>query len=955
MKQPLKYHIIIFFLLIGFRLSSQAVYQIDTDYPVHELDPHLLYVPEKNQSFSPLEILQDTTITFSSGNSLSRLLFESKVYWGKLKVRTADSLKGWTLQFKDAFIGGPAWAKGNGQVDVYAYTGSELLFHKKSGVEYPKNERDINQNWVLNRISLDDMALDTEVTLVIRVKGNSLGYPPFFRLNLRGPTQAYYHQVYQFNNTFNIFMFGVSFIIFLYHLLQFVYLRERIFLVFSLWLMFCALTMWMSIGGLLGLFTTFRFQVWMIIANMLYFVFWFFGRSFVGSKKKFPVLDKFILVLAFLILAEMVLVLFIATILKKEPFFLDYGFHYLVLFTFSIYGIILSFVLILKKDNFARYFGIGAIIGYFFFSIGSLWSAGLISYPGFDPYAWGMFSQIVIFSFGIAYRRQVISKKANEEKLQAEKNISEMQRGRDLDEIKSKFFANISHEFRTPLSLILGPLQGAERAQNGHSSKYILNETSYNILSRNANRLHNLVDQLLDLSKLESGHVHLSLTNGKMIEFLKAIFFSFESMAERNGINFNINFPHEIDHAYFDKDKLEKIVSNLVSNAIKYTPSNGTVSVSVEDNEGSLYIEIADNGKGIKKEDIKKIFERFYRVEGSEEKGSGIGLALTKELVELHNGQINVYSTIGEGTTFKIHIPHTLEKLPEHRHILDAHDISYKSENKVSNITSALAAIEDAQNTNPTSDKQLVLIVEDNPDLRTYINTVVSKRYRTLLARDGDQGERLAFEHIPDVIISDVMMPKKDGYALCNSLKNNQKTSHIPIIMLTAKAGFDHRMEGFTQGADAYLTKPFKDGELMLRLQNMIESRQKMWKQFQSLDLSLLKDMNLESVDDQFVQEVMHSIKENLDNELFGVEDIARSVGFSRSQLHRKLKAVLNKSCNQLIVEIRMNEAKHMLELRTGNVSEVAYSVGYSNLPYFTKSFKKQFGVLPSKVEKARP
>ncbi|NNF34459.1 MAG: response regulator [Saprospiraceae bacterium] len=534
----------------------------------------------------------------------------------------------------------------------------------------------------------------------------------------------------------------------------------------------------------------------------------------------------------------------------------------------------------------------------------------------------------------------------------ASAKIAEMERIRDLDEIKSKFFANISHEFRTPLSLILGPLRRAEKRRNGVGNKYTLDETSYHLLNRNANRLQNLVDQLLDLSRLESGQVYLSLEQGNMIQFLRSIVFSFESMAERSGINYITNFPPEIEGVFYDKDKIEKIISNLITNAIKYTPSNGSVTICIQEKEGAILFEVTDTGKGIKNKDIKRIFERFYRVEGSEEKGSGIGLALTKELVELHNGQINVSSTIGEGTTFKVRLPFTLRGLPDNVHVLNHNGVSENHEKKSTPFIKEDAQLvrEDSDNNQSINEKPLALIIEDNEDLRSYISSIVDKKYKTLLAKDGEHGERMAFEHIPDIIISDVMMPRKDGFALCNSLKNNDKTSHIPIIMLTAKAGYDNKMEGLTQGADAYLTKPFKEEELIIRMTNLVEARKKIWEQFKSLDLSLINDASLQSIDDKFLQEVINVIKNNMDNEYFSVEDIGREVGFSRSQLHRKLKAIINKSANQLIIEIRMNEAKRMLEHKTGTVSEIAFSVGYSNLPYFTKSFKKQFGVLPSKV-----
>jgi DNA-binding response OmpR family regulator len=254
-----------------------------------------------------------------------------------------------------------------------------------------------------------------------------------------------------------------------------------------------------------------------------------------------------------------------------------------------------------------------------------------------------------------------------------------------------------------------------------------------------------------------------------------------------------------------------------------------------------------------------------------------------------------------------------------------------------------------ASNGNGTP-QPLVLLVEDNPDLRLHVADILAGRYQLLTAEDGMKGERLAIEHIPDLIISDVMMPGKDGYQLCNDLKTNTKTSHIPIIMLTAKAGQENKIEGLTLGADAYLTKPFDAEELLIRIQNLIDNRVKLWEHFNAKELVVVRDVTVQSLEDEFLDRVLQVIRANLDNELFSVGDLAKAVGFSKSQFNRKLKAICNKTPNQLIIEFRLNEAKRMLKDQVGTVSEIAYSVGYSNMSYFTKSFKEQFGVLPSKV-----
>ncbi len=930
----------------------QSVYQVDSQYPVHPLTHKLAIIADPDASLNPQQILSDTSLQFSSRNDFSRYLHPDTTYWAKMTLQTPDSLSDWTLHFEDKKFGLPAWGLSNGRVDVYAYTDNELLFHRKTGADYTRQERDIGEKWMVNRVNVGDLPLNRPIDLIVRVEGNSFGYPPFFQLSLRDPEHQHYHPLFEFNTSFNIFMFGVTFIIFLYHLLQFIYLKQRVFFWFSVWLLFCMLIQAMTVGLLLGSISNFKFPVWMIIANGIFYTFWFFGRSFINSKQKFPVLDKFILALAIIVCVEIIGTVLYIILFDVNPIMIRIGVHYRLVVGYSIASLALSIILTLKKDPFARYFGFGAIIISLAFFIGGLWTEGIII-PPVDPYAWGIFLQIIIYSFGIAYRQQRLTQQAYEEKLVAERSVAEMERIQEIDEIKTRFFANISHEFRTPLTLIAGPLADVAKESGQRSEapySVTLSQKHYSLIQKNTQRLQTLVDQLLDLSKIENGKISLTLIQGEIIKFLRSLVFSFESLAERKNITLSTDFPNEAPDAFYDKDKLEKIVTNLLSNAFKYTPSGGTVHVQLGHDQKYLFIEISDTGEGIEPEDIHRIFERFYRVEGSEERGSGIGLALTKELIDLHRGQIEVSSHRGAGTTFYIKLPITLAGLPKsislgnfengHEKHLTPRIVSEDIDLATTANGSAVVARE----------QPLILVVEDNSDLQEYISDILTPFHRIITASNGLQGERMAFEHIPDVVITDVMMPKKDGYELCNSLKKNTKTSHIPIVMLTAKAGKTNKLEGLTQGADVYLTKPFDAEELRLRVRNLIEARRSIWEHFKTLDMLLIDNLEVSSVEDQFLQKVMVVIKKNLDNELFSVDDIAREVGFSRSQLHRKLKALTDKSAQQLIAEIRLNEAYRLLENKTGTVSEVAYSVGYTNMSYFAKTFKEKFGLLPSKI-----
>lgn len=932
-------------------IQAQDVYELDTFYPVHTFDQALQVIPDRDLNFSPEQLLKDTTLNYLAGNKLPKYLEVGTVYWGKLHLITKDSLKGWTLHFEDRMIGPPAWTKSNGKVDVYAYADGRLIFHKKTGVEYQKNDRDIGENWVLNRIKIDQLPLNKSISLIMKVQGNSIGYPAYFNLSARSPKQPYYHQIFQFNNSFNIFMFGVTFIIFLYHVLQFIYLRQSIFFWFSLWLLFCTLTHAMSIGLIIGDITRYRFPVWMLFANGVFFTFWFFGRSFVDSKIKFPILDRFMQGLALFLLLEIVITILYVILFDPQTYFTGVGIHYLLLNIYTILSLVLSVVLVMKKDSFAKYFGIGSIIASIALMIGTLWSSGIIKMPlRLDPYATGIFLQIIIYSFGIAYRQQRLSVQAQEEQLEATKSNAEVRRITDLNEIKTRFLTNISHEFRTPLTLIEGPLLQAQRLNqsNGDDDAIALSQKDFKIIERNSKRLKSLVDELLELSKLESGKVVISLSNETIMPFIKSIVFSFESMAERSGIILRTRFEEGGEQAYFDKDKLEKIIYNIMSNAFKYTPVGGIVTVETNLVPNFINLRISDTGKGIKEADTEHIFDRFYRVEGTEEKGSGIGLALSKELVELQKGKINVVSTVNVGTTFEIKLPISLQELPDNVIVKEKKTDPIRMDRLDTDEPLILYG-----NSPNTKELPIALVVEDNADLRSFMTDVLSDQYHVLHAINGLQGERIALEEIPDIIVSDVMMPEMNGFELCNSLKNNVKTSHIPLVILTAKAGHMNKMEGFYQGADAYLTKPFAADELLVRMKNLIALRKRIWEKVKNTNNLLVDDLELTSLDDGFLQKVFKILEEKLDDETLSVGVLAKAVGFSRTQLHRKLKGLLNKSPNQLIAEIRLNKAFALLKSKAGTVSEVAYSVGYSNLSYFTKSFKEKFKALPSSIFKS--
>ena len=537
----------------------------------------------------------------------------------------------------------------------------------------------------------------------------------------------------------------------------------------------------------------------------------------------------------------------------------------------------------------------------------------------------------------------------------------------EIDQMKSRFFANISHEFRTPLTLILGP---AEKIISNTTDEDIKNDA--NIIKRNSRRVLQLINQLLELSKLESGKLKLEASRGNIVSFVKGVALSFESLSESKDITLKLESDKEFIELYFDKDKMLQIFTNLLSNAFKFTPEEGKIAVSVREIDNKeVEIKIKDSGIGIPPEEIPKLFDRFYQVDSShtrEYEGTGIGLALTKELVELHHGNIGVESKKQEAhmsgtgwTEFTVKLPlgrdhlHEGEIINEVEKSIENHLVVNQESHLIPIIPIKQSDIireslpEDGQ-----EEKTIILIVEDNYDMREYIKESLDKNYLIEEAVNGEQGVRKAEKIIPDLIISDMMMPKMDGNELVRILKNDEKTSHIPIILLTAKAGYENKLQGLETGADDYLTKPFDLKELRVRVKNLIHIRKKLqekYSKFESLHPSI-KEQKRSNMDEKFLARVGNVIDEHLSEEKFDVEQFCQEVAMSRTQLHRKLKALTGKPASLYIRSVKLARAKKMIENQQGNISEIAYSVGFSSPVYFTRCFKEEFGYPPSDLKK---
>ena len=522
----------------------------------------------------------------------------------------------------------------------------------------------------------------------------------------------------------------------------------------------------------------------------------------------------------------------------------------------------------------------------------------------------------------------------------------ESKRLQEMDRIKSNFFSNITHEFRTPLTLILGPAQQLL----SQLKEEALRKQAY-LIERNGRKLLRLINQLLDLSKLESRNMSVSLNHGDLVWYVGEVVQAFRSLANQKQITLHFDTKIPKLNMDFDPDKLEKVLSNLLSNALKFTPEGGTVQVQMEKKDSNetgpfVTIRVKDNGMGIAAEELPRIFDRFYQVDAShtrEAEGTGIGLSLCKELTELMGGSIHVDSIKELGTEFQLCLPiitgKTTQALKQERDFDVEAWLSKTPEETVK-----------LQQTATKTPNALILLTEDNPDLRQFISQQLQNRYTVLEASNGKEALKQAREHTPDLILCDVMMPGMDGFEVSRQLKKDPKTSHIPIIFLTAKTAMESKLEGLETGADAYLTKPFHFRELKLRIQKLIEQREQLRERYQKI-LSLQPEaVEVDSMEARFLQELKTHIEANMQDEHFDVEALSQAMHMSRSQLGRKLKALSGHSPKELINKFRLERAYELLSQKAGAVAEIAFRVGFHEAAYFSDRFKKTFGMAPTEV-----
>jgi signal transduction histidine kinase/DNA-binding response OmpR family regulator len=575
---------------------------------------------------------------------------------------------------------------------------------------------------------------------------------------------------------------------------------------------------------------------------------------------------------------------------------------------------------------------------------------------------WAIVFYALVLSLILRYYIKFI---ISRERIKAEVQIKqvEVEKMQELDRMKSRFFANISHEFRTPLTLILGPVEDLF-ARNPERAE--LPWDIMKVVRRNAKRLQKLINQLLDIARLETGEVRLQVSEGNLEEFVRTIILSFLSLAESKNIKYEYIIPETSNKVYFDSDKVEKILTNLIYNAFKFTPSRGKIKVTLQylptdksETPGFAEIKVADTGKGIPQDKIDWIFDRFYQVSDGdtrEAEGTGIGLALTRELVDLYRGEISVKSEVNKGSVFTL-------KLPVSKELFNENEITkvYPEDKVMKKVveTDVIAEVpleletEGGEVTEgyvegTVKEAPVVLIVEDNMDLRNYISRNLGNGYQIMMSENGKAGLESAIENIPDLVISDLMMPVMDGMEMCRLLKTDERTSHIPVIMLTARADRGSKLEGLETGADDYIIKPFDAEELKVRVRNLIEQRRKLREKFSRQFLGQERGPEIESYTDQWMKKLFQIIEQRYTDYDFSVNELGRELNLSRAQFFRKVHALTGNTPNELLRLFRIKKAATMIESGMDNITRIMYEVGFQSTSHFAKSFRKYYGKNPS-------
>jgi signal transduction histidine kinase/DNA-binding response OmpR family regulator len=921
----------ILLLLLSCVIHAQqpVIYKLDPQRQLHDLKAYTSVLVDPLQKFTAAQVISGSLDKdFKPWQQTTPV--KGITYWLQIHIQADSAVSNYRMLLRDN-LEESGYTSQNDSVDVFYTDGAgRLLLQQHTGVLIARSEKQLRAPAGVNAVPFSASA-GNFYKIYIRVRKvfsdkPFLSYPVLQDDAIPLPLVGHGSML----STLNI----VSLLFCILSFFFFVFIRDKAYLLFTIYTFILSQHYLILHPDLpfIDLYIAEQPQLvdgfWVLLTNGSFISFGLFGRWFIHLKKLSPKTDQWYL--RFLVFYGACTLANAISLMVYRNGFLPPQLFYLIFVGQLAFFVRFAFF----KSVLARLYIGGALWLLCFTTLGILWGNGIIHLP-FNPWPVGQVGQLLIYAVALAYKFRL------NEAARAEAAII-----KDMDAIKSRFFANISHEFRTPLTLIQGPLKQIEDMSPRKEGDVTIPVRYVKTMRRNTDRLLELVNQLLDLSRIDSGKMKLQVIKGDLLQLLKVSTASFESLAERKAIHYRVHFPQETLIAFFDKDKLEKIVSNLLTNAFKYTPEQGTVSVSITIEEGRLRLSVDDSGPGIRKNELDKIFERFYQVEGTHDKGSGIGLALVKELIEVYRGQISVSSEPGKGSRFKISLPVAKEAFKEDEFVYG----EWKQEE-----TFILSHVHNETETSigktaAESQLPLLLVIEDNSDLRHFIKETVQPQYNVVEAINGEEGWQKAAAEIPDIIISDVMMPVMDGFAMTEKLKKDERTSHIPVILLTAKAGQQHKIEGLQTGADDYLTKPFDAAELLTRIHNLVHQRKLLRKKFAGEIILKPSEIAVTNMDETFLNKVMQAIEINMGEEEFGVEELAKEVAMSRSQLHRKMMALTGQSPSEVLRNTRLLRAKELLQKKAVTPSEAAFRVGFSSHTYFSKCFKEEFGVSPSEI-----
>ena len=921
MKAPHLLHLLVALILLSIgKLHAQELIELTDQHLRNEIGPRVLILEDPSRKLTFEDIASGKyNDQFKKGkNTILNFGYSTDDVWLRFDIidKATDPARQWLIE-----AGYPTLEL----VEIFFVQADGSVIHKQSGYNIPHDQRDVRDRSMLFRVP--------ESNSVQKVYLHASGYDKkYFRINVLERDEFFIN--IKSDDILLAFYYGLLFALIAYNLFLYLSTLDTSYILYVGYVFFTGLTQMLMTTFAMGyLGENFLINHYSVpVTTGLAFAFGLlFSFRFNNVVSFFPGL-RTPMIVALILIA-------ILTVLQYIP-----GLYSLASNAVSMLEIILAVSLyvtairtVQKGYRPSRYY----LLAWTFLVIGInimlLKHMGILSVTIVTQHAmkFCVSFEAIVLSMGLADRMNTM-------KLQLKMKTLESERLSESQKMKADFLTNISHELRTPLSLIISPLEKImKEKKNGQ-------QEMFHIMHRNAKRLLKLVNQLLDLAKLDSKSIKLKLRKGNVIDDIRLISSYFKSAASERGIRFDVNFHEQKVDATFDHQVLETILSNLLSNALKFTPAAGTVVLDVLHDNDHIKITVRDNGVGIPVNQHEKIFDRFYQVNSlntREHEGTGIGLSLVKELVEHLHGTINVASSPGAGATFIVRLPIDMSYF--------AND-GFEWENIATEETTALKAVhgngkQSEENELHSQQRPTILLVEDNDDFRTFTKTIFINDYDVIEASNGAEGWEKVTTHQPELVISDLMMPKMDGNELCTLIKGDIRTSHIPVILLTARQSAESRLLGLTTGADDYISKPFNADELLVRAQNLIHQRERLREVYQKDLWKQPRATAMLSANEKFLSMITTLIEEHISSGELNVTQLGKEAGMSRTQIFKKLKALTGQSPSDFIRTYKLNKAVQFLTAGSyPSIADVAYSSGFNSPSHFTEIFGKQFGMSPT-------